>query len=83
MEPIKVTEEEINSVKVLQDKYTEIVARLGQLQLDKSRINQLETELLENFKQLQKDEESIVTEMNTKYGPGQLDVESGLFTPVQ
>ena len=83
MEPIKVTEEEINSVKVLQDKYTEIVARLGQLQLDKSRINQLETELLENFKQLQKDEQSIVTEMNTKYGQGQLDVESGLFTPVQ
>lgn len=83
MEPIKVTEEDITKVKSLQDKYTEIVARLGQLQLDKSRINQLETELLENFKQLQKDEESIVTEMNTKYGPGQLDVESGLFTPVQ
>ena len=83
MEPIKVTEEEINKVKSLQDKYTEIVARLGQLQLDKSRINQLETELLENFKQLQKDEEYIVTEMNTKYGQGQLDVDSGLFTPVQ
>jgi hypothetical protein len=83
MEPIKVTEQELNQVKQLQDKYTEIVARLGQIQLDKLKLEQMESELKENFKQLQKDEESIVTEMNTKYGPGQLNVESGLFTAVQ
>ena len=44
--------------------------------LDETEIR-LETE----YSELQKSEQNLVAELNTKYGPDQLDPKTGVFTP--
>ena len=44
--------------------------------LDEAEIR-LETE----YSELQKTEQTLVKELNDKYGPGQLDPNTGVFTP--
>ena len=44
--------------------------------MDETEIR-LETE----YSELQKSEQNLVAELNKKYGPGQLDPNTGVFTP--
>ena len=38
-------------------------------------------DLRNKFNDIQKDEQSLIEELNTKYGDGTLDLDSGTFTP--
>ena len=38
-------------------------------------------EIVTEYKQLQQTEQKLVAELNEKYGPGQLDPNTGVFTP--
>ena len=71
---IKFTEEELKSLNDLNQGYQ---TKQQQLEaLDETEIR-LETE----YSELQKSEQNLVAELNTKYGPGQLDPKTGGFTP--
>ena len=87
-EETKFTKEEMNTISEIQEKYLEIQQKLGQVSLSKLKleqqveaINVLEKELLENFKQTQKEEKDFVDNITKKYGDGTLNPESGIFTP--
>ena len=87
-EEIKFTEEELQSLNDLQVKYNTITNQFGQLaiaklNLDKQTevVNDQEFKLQEELEQAREQEQEILNEITEKYGPGQLDPQSGVFTP--
>ena len=85
---IKFTEEEMKSLGDLQDSYTKKQAELGQVSVQRILLNQQldnldqrQSHLEKEYVQVQQQEQDLVKELNEKYGAGQLDPESGVFTP--
>ena len=85
---LKFSEDELQSLQGLQTSYQEKQAMLGQLAVQRILLNQqseaLEirtTEVEQEYQTVQQEERDIVKTLNEKYGPGQLDPTTGVFTP--
>ena len=85
---LKFTEDELQSLQDLQNGYQEKQAMLGQLgvqriivgqQMDALEARQVELET--EYEAVQQQERDLVQKLNEKYGPGQLDPQTGVFTP--
>tara|TARA_R110002020_G_scaffold88540_2_gene217253 strand:+ start:176 stop:484 length:309 start_codon:yes stop_codon:yes gene_type:complete len=85
---IKFSEEELKSLQELSQSYQNIQASFGQMKVQKI-LNQQQADALEeaevkmdaDYKDIQDNERKLVEELNKKYGPGQLDPQTGVFTP--
>ena len=84
----KFTDDELKSLQELQTNYGEKQNVLGQLAVQKILLNQqidalnIRTEEVETeYQTVQQEERDIVKTLNEKYGPGQLDPKTGVFTP--
>ena len=85
---IKFTDEELKSLQELSQSYQNIQASFGQLKVQKI-LNQQQADALEeaevkmdaDYKDIQDKERELVQQLNEKYGPGQLDPQTGVFTP--
>ena len=89
-EQIKFTEEEMKTLRGLQDSYTEKQSELGQLSVQRILLNQQldalderQTFLENEYKKIQQKEADFVKTLNNKYGQGQLDPDTGVFTPIK
>ena len=85
---VVVPEEEIQEIKSLQETYQGIALQLGQIALQRSQltreldnIESNEQKLLVTYDEARESEQGIVKTMTDKYGIGNLDVETGKFTP--
>ena len=85
---IKFSEEELKELGDLQQSYQDKQAQLGQIAVQKIILNQQieaidnrQAELEGEYEEVQQKEREIVEKLNDKYGPGQLDPQSGVFTP--
>ena len=85
---IKFSEEELKELGDLQTSYQEKQVILGQLAVQRILLNQqlealdIRTEEVETeYQTVQQEEQDIVKTLNEKYGPGQLDPTTGVFTP--
>ena len=85
---IKFTAEELQSLKELQEKYQEKQNLLGQISVQeilieqqKEQIHNKRNQLQNEYLELQEQELKLVEELNTKYGQGSLNPETGVFTP--
>ena len=85
---IKFTEKELESLNDLQVKYNTITNQFGQLAIAKLNlekqtevVNDQEFKLQEELNKAREDEQEILNDITEKYGPGQLDPQSGVFTP--
>lgn len=85
----KFTDEEMQEIASLQAKYQQKIFELGQIQLEEINIEQIKTDLitkktniLQEWKQFQKDEESLLNKLAGKYGNGSLNLRDGTFKPV-
>ena len=86
---IKFSEEELKELGELQTSYQEKQAQLGQIAVQKILLGQQveaienrQTELESEYEAVQQSERDLVKKLNEKYGPGQLDPQSGVFTPI-
>ena len=86
---IKFSDEELQSLRELQDGYSEKAAQFGQLKIQKLLVQQqldaleaTEVQMESDYSALQEREREIVKGLNEKYGPGNLDPTTGVFTPV-
>ena len=84
----KFTEEEMKSLRDLQDSYNKKQAELGQVSVQRILLNQQmdtlderQAQLESEYTQVQQQEQDLVKKLNEKYGPGQLNPETGVFTP--
>ena len=87
---MKFTDEELQSLQDLQNGYQERQANLGQLSVQRILLNQQiealearQVELESEYEAVQQEERDLVQKLNEKYGPGQLDPQTGVFTPSQ
>jgi hypothetical protein len=88
MEKIKLTEQELQQIQDLRVKYANITAQLGQLKVEQilvnkqlSRLNELEAQFTKDYEQAQTEEDQFAKVITEKYGVGDVDLESGIFTP--
>jgi len=79
MENKKLTTEELNSVRKLQEDYAAITNQLGSLELTKIQIEDRKQALLSSLKTTQEEERKISAELSEKYGDGQIDMDKGEF----
>ena len=87
-EPIKFTQEELENLSKLQGKYQDNTFKFGQLYLDKltldekfKQLTELESSLKSEFLQIQKEEETWLNNITSKYGEGSLSLKDGTFIP--
>ena len=80
------SEDELNKLKEIQEKYASIQIKFGQIGFAKIRIeneiaivNKSENEAKEEFATNQKTEEEFIKEITKKYGEGMLDPNTGKF----
>ena len=85
---VKFTEKELQTLNDLQVKYNTITNQFGQLAIAKLNlekqtevVNDQEFKLQEELNQAREEEQGILNDITEKYGPGQLDPQSGVFTP--
>ena len=85
---VKFTDDELKSLQDLQTNYQEKQVALGQLSVQRILVNQQmevlairQEELETEYTAVQQEERDLVQGLNEKYGPGQLDPQTGVFTP--
>ena len=84
----KFTDEELQDLRDLQTNYQQKVFDFGNLKVEKMLMEkrQLDLEdreesLQEEWEGVQEQEKELVQKLTDKYGPGQLDPTTGVFTP--
>jgi cyanate lyase len=84
---VKLSDEELKSIKDLNFKYAEISSKFGQIKIEKilvnqqlERLNTLEESAAEEYTKLQEEEIALVNSISTKYGEGSVNIETGEFT---
>jgi len=88
-EQIKFSEEEITEIKQIQTNYQAAGLQLVQIKLSltavKEQLAALELEeksLTERILELNDREKELAKSLETKYGKGEIDLESGVFSPI-
>ena len=78
---IKFTKDEIKNIQELQQLYNAMVTHAGQVYLEELSLDKKKDQVEINFKELSGKESGIISELTTKYGQGQINLETGEFTP--
>jgi hypothetical protein len=84
---IKFTNDEVASLDQLRQDVANIFTKLGQLSIEKKRrvdeIETLEGELLNQHSNLQLEEQNMFKGLNEKYGDGNYEPTTNVFTPTE
>jgi len=85
---IKFTEDELTSIRTIQQRYNTLGIQLIQLEVSRkeiedrlSLIREQEAILREQIHSTNKEERELAKTLDTKYGVGSLDLDTGEFTP--
>ena len=82
MEKILLTQEEIDSLKSIQDQNNQLIASFGQLEIAIQSLELQKEQLVESLSALKTKENNLATTLQDKYGNGNINVETGEFTKV-
>ena len=84
----KFTKDELKSLQDLQTSYQQKQLQFGQLEVQRLLVTQqldsldsAKTKLEVDYGEVQETERKLVADLNKKYGPGNLDPATGVFTP--
>jgi hypothetical protein len=85
---IKFSDDELQSLNELSQGYQNVQAAFGQMKVQHilaeqqlSSLEEAEVQMESDYSDLQEKERELVQQLNEKYGPGQLDPQTGVFTP--
>jgi len=88
MSEVKFTEEEMVQVSEIRKSYVQVQSAFGQIHINKVKLDQqlddlskAEEEVKQEFITIQNKEKEMVDSINKKYGDGNLDVNTGVFSP--
>lgn len=86
---IKFTDQEMQSIAKLQNDYQQHIFILGQIDLEKTDLEQQikelsirRNEVFENWKKTQQEENNLLSSLSQKYGDGSLNIKDGTFKPI-
>ena len=84
------TDEEMQKLAEIQNGYTNLQTQMGQTRMQKlgleaqlNKVEEMEIQLADDLASLNAKESELAQVLNDKYGPGQLDPETGVFTPAE
>lgn len=84
----KITDEELQNIKEVQEKYTAIGVQLVRLKLARKtgeeyleELTKQEASIMGELTETNKEEKELADVLNEKYGVGSLDMTNGEFTP--
>jgi predicted nuclease with TOPRIM domain len=87
-EDIKFTEDELKEIETIQKSYFDIQNKFGQVRIARLKLEQQlesldneEDNLHKNFDNIQNDEKTFLENITEKYGEGNLNPDTGIFTP--
>jgi flagellar motility protein MotE (MotC chaperone) len=81
-DPIKFDEAEMKEIGVIRDSYADATAAFGNLYIQRKQLDEVEKNLNEAYLALQKREKDLLDGIVKKYGEGNLDPKTGIFTPI-
>ena len=86
MATVKLTEQELEKIAQMQTDYATITAQLGQLKIEQmlvrkqlQRLDELESNFESEYLKLQTTEQEFAKEIESKYGTGEINLETGEF----
>jgi len=82
-EKIKLSQEELDSIKQLQNQQQTLIGQFGQIEYQVQLLELQKDQLVETMGELQKEEQKTGQELTQKYGNGTVDLESGTFTKTE
>jgi hypothetical protein len=82
-EQIKLSQEELDSIKQLQNQQQTLISQFGQIEYQVQLLELQKDQLVETMGELQKEETKTGQELTQKYGNGTVDLESGTFTKTE
>ena len=82
-EQIKLSQEEINSIKELQNQQQNLITQFGQLEYQMQLLELQKDQLVETMGELQTRETKTGQDLTEKYGNGTVDLESGMFSKTE
>ena len=81
--PQSFTPEELTQLTELRSEISQLTAQMGQLYINKIKLEEAEKTLRDELKTLEAKESSIAQTLSSKYGKGSIDLASGTFTPAE
>ena len=82
-EEVKFNEDEMKQVQNIQKSYVNAQNQFGQLKLAQIRLEEQELELKTFFDSIKSEEKKFLDSITKKYGEGNLNPETGVFTPTE
>ena len=79
--PTSFSELELKEIKDLRMSLNTLTFQLGQISVEKIKLEEQENNLKNQFKDLENNEISIAKKLTSKYGKGSIDIETGTFIP--
>lgn len=83
METKQLSQEELQQVKVIQQKNQSVVIEFGQIELLKLDLKNRADNAKAYLKELREEEKTLSEFLEQKYGKGTINSETGEFTPLQ
>ena len=77
----KFSTKEIEEIKKLRTELNQIIVELGQLYINKIKLEEQESFLKNQLNNIEKEELNLAKRLSGKYGKGSIDLETGTFTP--
>jgi len=82
MEKKVLTEEEMKQIGGLRTQFDELVFKLGMNEVQQINLNLQKEQLEKELNEIQQLEQNLIKEIETKYGKGNISLETGEFIPV-
>ena len=79
--PVKMDQEDLNTLQELQTQTDKLVYSLGQLYINKEKLQKTENALKTQLKEIETKEADLGKQLSSKYGVGTVDINTGTFTP--
>ena len=85
---IKFEEDEIKKIEKFRNDFSEVTARLGEVEIEltlietqKDNVVKFKNQLKDQYLKLRESEIKLAGELKEKYGDGEFDINTGMFTP--
>lgn len=82
MDKILLTTDELNHLKNLQVEYNQIIIEMGEVEVQLQNLSNQKSQIIKKLQQHQDKQNSIGVELNNKYGPGSINLETGEFNKI-
>ena len=81
METKQLTQDELQQLKLIQEKNQAIILEFGQIELIKLEVESRVQNAKAFLEELREEEKTLGQFLETTYGKGSIDIEKGQFTP--